>query len=76
MKSVNLFKNKNFFDVNSIDLNKLALSYGLMSSPQIIVKKNNNNDFEGEKKKSKLAKLKEKIKIKKEMKKKENSENE
>ena len=76
LKSVNLFKNKNFFDVNSIDLNKLALSYGLMSSPQIIVKKNNNNDFEGEKKKSKLAKLKEKIKIKKEMKKKENSENE
>ena len=39
VKSINLFQNKNVFDIESLDLNKLALSYGLVSSPQLIKKK-------------------------------------
>ena len=73
LKSVNLFRNKKVFDISTIDLNKLALSYGLVSSPKIVVKKKNDNeDFDNNRKKSKLQKLKEKIKMKKEMKKKDN----
>ena len=72
LKSVNLFRNKKVFDIGNIDLNKLALSYGLVSSPKIVVKKKkDNDDFDNNGKKSKLQKLKEKIKMKKEMKKKE-----
>ena len=103
VKSINLMANKNVFNVKNIDLGKLALSYGLVSSPEMVVKskeeveekleeENNkiidmknkkieeeknlvkenliNNNTEN-KKKSKLAKLKEKIKLKKLMKQKE-----
>ena len=72
LKSINLFRNKKVFDIGNVDLNKLALSYGLVSSPKIVVKKKSDNDnFDNNGKKSKLQKLKEKIKMKKEMKKNE-----
>ena len=38
VKSINLMANKNVFNVKNIDLGKLALSYGLVSSPEMIVK--------------------------------------
>lgn len=43
VKSINLFQNKNVFDIDSLDLNKLALSYGLVSSPQLIKKKKDDD---------------------------------
>ena len=107
VKSINLMSNKNVFDIKNIDLGKLALSYGLVSSPEMIVKtkneveneineenlkkielknkkieeeknliKDNLTSNDGNKKKSKLFKLKEKIKLKKLMKQqKENEQN-
>ena len=75
LKSINMFANKKVFDIKNIDLNKLALSYGLVSSPELIIKNVNDNNNENQdeninkeeitKKKSKLQKLKEKIKQKK-----------
>ena len=38
IKSINLMSNKNVFDIKNIDLGKLALSYGLVSSPEMIIK--------------------------------------
>ena len=38
MKSVNLMSNKNIFNVKNVNLAKLALSYGLVSSPEMVVK--------------------------------------
>ncbi len=38
IKSINLMTNKNVFNIKNIDLGKLALSYGLVSSPEMIVK--------------------------------------
>ena len=38
VKSINLMTNKNIFDIKNIDLGKLALSYGLVSSPEMVVK--------------------------------------
>ena len=38
VKSINLMANKNVFNIKNIDLGKLALSYGLVSSPEMIVK--------------------------------------
>ena len=38
VKSINLMNNKNVFNVKNIDLGKLALSYGLVSSPEMVVK--------------------------------------
>ena len=38
IKSINLMANKNVFNIKNIDLGKLALSYGLVSSPEMIVK--------------------------------------
>ena len=103
VKSINLMTNKSVFNIKNIDLGKLTLSYGLVSSPQMIVKtkkeveteKNEEdqkkidlkkkkieeeknlmkdnliNNNAGNKRKSKLFKLKEKIKLKKLMKQKE-----
>ena len=39
IKSVALFSNKKVFDIKSIDLNKLCLSYGIISAPKLVVKK-------------------------------------
>ena len=84
IKSVALFSNKKVFDIKSIDLNKLCLSYGIVSAPKLVVKKEEEvkeeikeeikeekkmeEEEEPKKKKSKLEKLKEKIKQKKMMK--------
>ena len=38
IKSINLMNNKNVFNIKNIDLGKLALSYGLVSSPEMVVK--------------------------------------
>ena len=38
VKSINLMANKNVFNIKNIDLGKLALSYGLVSSPEMVVK--------------------------------------
>ena len=38
VKSINLMTNKSVFNIKNIDLGKLALSYGLVSSPEMIVK--------------------------------------
>ncbi|MCQ2821085.1 MAG: DEAD/DEAH box helicase, partial [archaeon] len=45
IKSINLFPNKKVFDPYSIDLNKLALSYGIVSKPTL-VKKDKEEDEE------------------------------
>lgn len=74
VKSINYNSNKKIFNVKSIDIEKLALSYGLMSKPTLIFKKNHNekkiNDEKDDEnkeviKKSKIEKFKEKIKKKK-----------
>ena len=91
IKSVHLNTNKSFFDIKNINIEELALSFGLMMTPELtIVKKSQNNlknalkvtkEEEGKpaKKLSKLQKLKEKIKLKKiqktEMLNNENAEN-
>ena len=38
VKSINLMTNKSVFNIKNIDLGKLALSYGLVSSPEMVVK--------------------------------------
>ena len=38
VKSINLMANKNVFNIKNIDLGKLALSYGLVSSPEMVIK--------------------------------------
>ena len=45
LKSINMFSNKKIYNIKNIDLNKLALSYGLVSSPELIFKNmNDEND--------------------------------
>ena len=53
VKSINLMANKNVFNIKNINLGKLALSYGLVSSPEMIVKTENEveNEIEEENKK-------------------------
>ena len=46
VKSINLMANKNVFNVKNIDLGKLALSYGLVSSPEMIIKTRNEVENE------------------------------
>ena len=77
IKSVHLNSNKSFFDIKNINIEELALSFGLMMTPELtIVKKSQNNlknalkiqkedENKPVKKLSKLQKLKEKIKLKK-----------
>lgn len=73
VKSINYNGNKKIFNVKSIDIEKLALSFGLMSKPTLVIKENNQNmknqsteENEEEKiKKSKIEKFREKIKKKK-----------
>ena len=46
VKSINLMSNKNVFNIKNIDLGKLALSYGLVSSPEMVVKSKNEVEKE------------------------------
>ena len=38
--------NKNLFNIKNIDIGKLALNYGLVSSPEMIVKSKNEVEKE------------------------------
>ena len=46
IKSINLMTNKSVFNVKNIDLGKLALSYGLVSSPEMVIKTKNEVENE------------------------------
>ena len=60
VKSINLMGNKNIFNVKNIDIGKLALSYGLVSSPQMIVKRKQEVEEEIEKEDNKIIEIKNK----------------
>ena len=60
VKSINLMTNKNVFNIKNIDLGKLALSYGLVSSPEMIVKTENEVENEIDKENKKQINLKKK----------------
>ena len=60
VKSINLMTNKSVFNIKNIDLGKLALSYGLVSSPEMIVK--TKNEVENEINEEDLKKIDEKKK--------------
>lgn len=73
VKSIAYQSNKKIFNHKSIDIEKLALSFGLMMTPKIVDKsktremdEDEESDEEGEKKLTKLEKYKAKIKKKKE----------
>jgi len=55
VKSINLMTNKTVFNIKNIDLGKLALSYGLVSSPEMIVK--TKNEVEKEQNEEDLKKI-------------------
>ena len=55
VKSINLMTNKSVFNIKNIDLGKLALSYGLVSSPEMIVK--TKNEVEKEQNEEDLKKI-------------------
>ena len=55
VKSINLTTNKSVFNIKNIDLGKLALSYGLVSSPEMIVK--TKNEVEKEQNEEDLKKI-------------------
>ena len=78
VRSVFLMPKKDVFDVKKLDLDAYADSLGLAGSPQLhFIKKtdeNAENPSEVPEKKSKLAKLKDKIKAKKEAKRQEMTE--
>ena len=46
IKSINLMTNKSVFNIKNIDLGKLALSYGLVSSPEMVIKTKNEVENE------------------------------
>ena len=48
LKSINMFSNKKIYNIKNIDLNKLALSYGLVSSPELIFKNMNDENDDNE----------------------------
>ena len=54
VKSINLMTNKNIFDIKNIDLGKLALSYGLVSSPEMVVKSKKEVEEEMEEEDNKI----------------------
>jgi ATP-dependent RNA helicase DDX10/DBP4 len=71
VRSISIMPNKEIFDVKEINLEKLCLSFGLVASPEVVVKKNTDDDEMQEddvkltRKQKKLQKLKDKIAIKK-----------
>jgi len=44
VKSIFLLKSKEYFDINSINIEKLALSYGLVNMPELKIMKKSQND--------------------------------
>ena len=55
VKSINLMANKNVFNIKNIDLGKLALSYGLVSSPEMVVKSKKEVEEEIEEEDNKIS---------------------
>ena len=60
VKSINLMTNKSVFNIKNIDLGKLALSYGLVSSPEMVVKSKKDVEDEIEKEDNKIIETKNK----------------
>ena len=60
VKSINLMTNKNVFNIKNIDLGKLALSYGLVSSPEMVVKSKKEVEDEIEEEDNKIIETKNK----------------
>ena len=60
VKSINLMTNKNVFNIKNIDLGKLALSYGLVSSPEMVVKSKKEVEEEIEDEDNKIIETKNK----------------
>ena len=60
VKSINLMANKNVFNIKNIDLGKLALSYGLVSSPEMVVKSKKEVEEEIEEEDNKIIDIKNK----------------
>ena len=60
VKSINLMTNKNVFNIKNIDLGKLALSYGLVSSPEMVVKSKKEVEEKIEEEDNKIAEIKNK----------------
>jgi ATP-dependent RNA helicase DDX10/DBP4 len=50
VKSVYLMSNKNVFDIGSINIEELALSYGLMSTPELKIQTKSQNDLKNQRK--------------------------
>jgi ATP-dependent RNA helicase DDX10/DBP4 len=49
VKSIYLMTNKDVFDINSINIEELALSYGLMSTPELKILKKSQNELKNQK---------------------------
>jgi ATP-dependent RNA helicase DDX10/DBP4 len=60
IKSINLMNNKNVFNIKNIDLGKLALSYGLVSSPEMVVKSKKEVEEKIEEEENKIIDIKNK----------------
>ena len=60
VKSINLMTNKSVFNIKNIDLGKLALSYGLVSSPEMVVKSKKEVEEEIEDEDNKIIETKNK----------------
>ena len=60
VKSINLMTNKSVFNIKNIDLGKLALSYGLVSSPEMVVKSKKDVEDEIEEEDNKIIETKNK----------------
>ena len=60
IKSINLMNNKNVFNIKNIDLGKLALSYGLVSSPEMVVKSKKEVEEKIEEEENKIINIKNK----------------
>ena len=58
IKSINLMNNKNVFNIKNIDLGKLALSYGLVSSPEMVVKSKKEVEEKIEEEENKIIDIK------------------
>ena len=60
VKSINLMANKNVFNIKNIDLGKLALSYGLVSSPEMVIKSKKEVEEKIEEEDNKINEIKNK----------------
>ena len=60
VKSINLMTNKNVFNIKNIDLGKLALSYGLVSSPEMVIKSKKEVEEKIEEEDNKINEIKNK----------------